>query len=138
MPGLDQTQRDAHHDREDTLLHLTRVLRAEDDHLHALEVDLDGGRAAHALGEAVGGELASVVDDEVGLAEVLELFLRRADEHVVLQRVTSAPNPTTRRGYGTYHEQGVIGPSTDDPDLDAVLRIPLRDDGSAALFRAWR
>lgn len=25
----------------------------------------------------------------------------------------------------TYHEQGVIGPCTDDPDFDAVLRIPL-------------
>ena len=94
MPELDQTQRDAHHDREDTLLHLTRVLRAEDDHLHALEVDLDGGRAAHALGEAVGGELTGVVDDEVGLAKVLELFLRRADEHVVLRRVTVSAEPS--------------------------------------------
>ena len=80
----DVTRWTAHHNGEDTLLHLAGVLGAEDDHLHALEVDLDGGSRAHALGEAVGGELAGIVDDEVGLAEVLKLFFRRSDEHVVL------------------------------------------------------
>ena len=80
----DVTRWTAHHNGEDALLHLAGVLGAQDDHLHALEVDLDGGRRAHSLGEAVGGELSSVVDDEVGLAEVLKLFFRRSDEHVVL------------------------------------------------------
>jgi hypothetical protein len=93
------------HDGEDALLHLAGVLCAEDDHLHALEVDLDGGGGAHALGEAVSGELAGVVDDKVGLAELGELVLGGADEHVV-------------------HEEGVVGAGTDDADLDAVLGIP--------------
>ena len=75
---------DAYHDGEDTLLHLTGVLSAEDDHLHTLEVDLDGGRGGHALGETVGGELAGVVDDEVGFTEIRELLLVRSDKHVVL------------------------------------------------------
>ena len=74
-----------YHDGEDTLLHLTGVLSAEDDHLHTLEVDLYGGRGGHALGETVGGELAGVVDDEVGLAKVGQLLLRRAYQHVVLR-----------------------------------------------------
>ena len=74
-----------YHNREYTLLHLTGVLRSEDNHLHALEVDLDGGGRGHALREAVRGELAGVVDDEVGLAEVGELLLRRAYQHVVLR-----------------------------------------------------
>ena len=73
-----------HHDGEDALLHLAGVLCAEDDHLHALEVDLDAGRRAHALREAVGGELAGVVDDEVGLAKVCELLFGGSDKHVVL------------------------------------------------------
>ena len=73
------------HDAEDTLLHLAGVFSTEDDHLHTLEVDLDGGGRGHALREAVGGELTSIVNDEVGFAEVGELLLRRADEHVVLK-----------------------------------------------------
>ena len=81
----DVTRWTAHHNGEDALLHLAGVLGAQDDHLHALEVDLDGGRRAHALGEAVGGELTGVVDDEVGLAEVCELLFRRAYQHVVLR-----------------------------------------------------
>ncbi len=93
------------HDREDALLHLTGVLGAEDDHLVALEVDLDRGGGGHAGGEAVGGELAGVVDDEVGLAKVLELLLGRADEHVV-------------------HEERVVGTAANDADLDAVLGVP--------------
>ena len=76
-----------YHDGEDALLHLARVLGAKNDHLHAIEVDLDGGGRGHALREAVRRELARVVNDEVGLAEVLELLFRRADEHVVLDGV---------------------------------------------------
>lgn len=97
----------AHHDGENTLLHLSSVLGTKDDHLHALEVDLDGSRGSHAGGEPIGWELASVVDDEVWLAKVLKLGLRRSDKHVV-------------------HEEGVVGTCADDPDLDAVLGIPLR------------
>ena len=82
-------ERGSYHDGEDTLLHLTGVLSTEDDHLHPLEVDLDRGSGRHALREAVRRELAGVVDDEVGLAEVLQFFFRRADEHVVLERMVS-------------------------------------------------
>jgi hypothetical protein len=69
------------HDGEDTLLHLTGVLGTENDHLATLEVDLDGRLRGHAGGETVGGELAGVIDGEIGCAEVLELLLGRADEH---------------------------------------------------------
>ena len=82
MRNIDQ--RRTYHDGEDTLLHLASVFRTEDDHLHALEVDLHGRCRRHALREAVRRELASVVDDEVRLAKVSQLFWRRPDEHVVL------------------------------------------------------
>ena len=76
----------AYHNREDTLLHFTRVFGAKDDHFHTLKVDLHRRSAAHTLGESVGRELASVVDDEVGLAKVRQFFLSRADQHIVLGR----------------------------------------------------
>ena len=103
---LTDRRRGTNHDGEDTLLHLTGVLGTKDDHLHPLEVDLDARGRAHALGEAVRGELAGVVDDKVGLAKVGKLRLGRADEHVV-------------------HEEGVVGAGADHADLDAVLGIPL-------------
>jgi hypothetical protein len=71
----------AHHQTEDTLLHLSGVLGTEDDHLLPLEVDLDGSLGGHSSGEPVGGELSSVVDDEVGLSELLELFGGGSDQH---------------------------------------------------------
>jgi len=74
----------AHHNGEDSLLHFSGILCAENDHFHALEVDLNRGGRAHALGEAIGGELTSIVDDEVGLAKVGKLFISGADKHVVL------------------------------------------------------
>jgi hypothetical protein len=75
-----------HHDGKDTLLHFSRVFRSENDHFHTLEVDLDGRRTAHTLGKAVRRELASVVDDKIGLAKVGEFFFRWTDQHVVLER----------------------------------------------------
>jgi len=56
----------------------------QDDHLVTLEVDGNGGGRGHTGSKSVGRELTSVVDDEVGLAEVLELFRGRSDKHVVL------------------------------------------------------
>jgi hypothetical protein len=94
------------HNGEDPLLHLSSVLGTENNHLHTLEVDLDGCVRRHAGRETVRGELAGVVDDKVGLAELLELLLSRADEHVV-------------------HEEGVVGSCADHSDLDAVFGIPL-------------
>lgn len=73
-----------YHHREDTLLHLTRIFGTKDHHFHTLEVDFDRGCGAHALGEAVSGELTGVVDDEVGLAELCELLFGGSDKHVVL------------------------------------------------------
>ena len=72
------------HDREDTLLHLSRVLGAEDDHFHTLEVDLDRGGRAHTLGESVGRELSGIVDDEVWFTKVAELLFGWSDQHIVL------------------------------------------------------
>lgn len=74
-----------HHDGEDTFLHLSGILGTEDDHLHALEVDFNGGCGRHALRESVGGELTGIVDDEVGFTEVLQLFFSGSDKHVVLR-----------------------------------------------------
>lgn len=68
-----------YHDREDTLLHLTGILSAEDDHLHTLEVDLDRGSGTHTLGKAIGRELASIIDNEVRFAEVAQLLLGWSD-----------------------------------------------------------
>ena len=73
------------HDGEDTLLHLSSIFRTQDDHFHTLEVDLDRGSTAHTLGKAVGRELTRVVNDKVGLAKISQLFLRRANQHVVLE-----------------------------------------------------
>lgn len=73
-----------YHNREYTLLHLTGVLRSEDNHLHTLEVDLNGSCRRHALGESVCRELTSIVNDEIGLAEISKLFFRWSNQHVVL------------------------------------------------------
>lgn len=89
---------------EDALLHLTGVLGTQDDHLLGGEVDGDRGGRGHALGVAVGGELAGIVDGVVGV-EVLELLAGRADEHV-------------------SHEEGMVGASADDTDADSVLFVP--------------
>lgn len=89
---------------EDTLLHLTGILRAEDDHLLVGKVDGNGGGRGHTLGVAVGRERTGVVDHVVGV-EVLELLGRRADEHVA-------------------HEEGMVGTGADDPDADPVSLIP--------------
>ena len=91
---------------EDTLLHLTSVLGTEDDHFLLGEVDGHGGAGGHALGESVGGELASIVDDVVG-GEVLKLLTRGPDEHVP-------------------HEEGVVGASADNAHSDPVLLVPSR------------
>ncbi len=93
------------HDGEDALLHLAGVLGAEDDRLASLEVEVDAGLRRHPFGQAIGGELAGVVDDEVRLAEVSEFLGGWADEHRV-------------------HEQGVIRPRADDADLQPILGVP--------------
>lgn len=59
------------HDGKDAFLHFACVFCAEDDHFHALKVDFHRGGGAHALGETVGGELSSVVNDEIRFAELL-------------------------------------------------------------------
>jgi hypothetical protein len=103
------TEFDGHevvHNGEDTLLHLSGVLGTEDNHLHALEVDLDGCGRSHTGSETVRRELAGVVNNKVGLAKLLELVLGGTDEHVV-------------------HEEGVVGSCADHSDLDAVLGVPL-------------
>jgi len=112
-----------YHDREDTLLHFTSILSAEDNHLHALKIDFNRGGGAHTLGETVGGELTSIVDDKVGLAKVFELLLGRANEHVVLRHVRNNMKSDWRPM--AYHEKGMVSTSTDDSDLDAVFGIPL-------------
>ena len=61
-----------------------------------------------ALDAAICALVARVIDHEVGLAEILELLGRRPDQQVV-------------------HEERVISPRADDPDLDAVGWVPARE-----------
>jgi len=71
----------AHHDREDSFLHFSSVLSAEDDHLVTLEVDLDGSLRSHTGSETIRRELSSVVNGEIRSSEFGELLLRRSDKH---------------------------------------------------------
>mmetsp|Transcript_8261 Transcript_8261/g.21329 ORF Transcript_8261/g.21329 Transcript_8261/m.21329 type:complete len:255 (-) Transcript_8261:70-834(-) len=107
-----------HHEREHALLHLTRVLRAEHDHLSALEVEVDRARRRHAIDIAVRREGARVIDDEVR-DEVVELILRAWDEHVP-------------------HEERVVRPRAHDADLHAVVLVmpSIRVNHKETLLRA--
>ena len=87
-----------YHNREYTLLHLTGVLRSEDNHLHTLEVDLNGSCRRHALGESVCRELTSIVDDEIGFTKVCELLFGWADKHVVLKSKSKRSKYRTNEG----------------------------------------
>jgi hypothetical protein len=89
---------------EDTLLHLSGVLRTEDNHLLFRKVDCNRGSRSHALSISVGGERSSVVNGVVWV-EVLEIFSLRSDEHV-------------------SHEQSMVCTSADDSNSDAVFFIP--------------
>jgi hypothetical protein len=77
--------RKTYHDRENALFHFTSVFRAKDDHLHTLEVYLDGSSRTHAFCKTVGRKLTSIVDNEIGLAKVAELLFGRADKHIMLK-----------------------------------------------------
>jgi hypothetical protein len=113
-----------YHDREDTLFHFARIFSTEDNHLHALEVDFHRGGRAHTLCEAVGGELASVVDDEIGLAKVGELSFSRSNEHVMLINKNQRNKGLDFRE-AAYHKQGMVRSGTNDSNFNAVFRIPL-------------
>ena len=94
-------------DGEDALLHLAGVFGTQYDHLFLREVDRDGGGGRHAGGEAICGEGAGIVDDIVRV-ETLELFCRRADQHVA-------------------HEEGMVGTGADNAHADAVALVPARE-----------
>eukprot|EP01137_Pigoraptor_chileana_P000325 Opistho-2@36320 len=93
------------HDRKHALLHLSRILRAQNDHFAAPKVKRNARGARHALCVTIGREFASVVNCVIGLAKVLELLHSRADEHIV-------------------HEECVVCARTHDTDLNAVAGIP--------------
>lgn len=86
------------------LLHLASIFGTQNDHLLLLEVDGHGGVGCHGSGISVGRESTGVVDDIVGV-EVLQLFPRGTDEHVV-------------------HEQSMVGTRADDTHVDAVALVP--------------
>lgn len=96
---------DVVHEGEDALLHLAGVLGAKDDHLAPSQAQAHAGGRCHSLCVSVGRELAGVVDDEVGLAEVEQLLVGRAHHHVA-------------------DEQGVVGTRADDAHLELVLGHP--------------
>ena len=96
---------DVVHDGEDSLLHLTGVLGAQDHHFAAAEAQGDTRVSGDSGDRWVGGMAARVVDDIVGRTKVLELFGGGPNQHVV-------------------HEERVIGPRADDADFDLVIGIP--------------
>ncbi|KAH3686254.1 hypothetical protein WICPIJ_002751 [Wickerhamomyces pijperi] len=93
------------HHSEDPLLHLTSVLGTQDNHLHVLEVDLDRSRGGHTLSVDVGWELTSVVNCEIWLTKVLQLFVGRLDQHI-------------------SHEQSMVSSGTHNSNLQSVLWVP--------------
>ncbi|GIX63970.1 uncharacterized protein BcabD6B2_34050 [Babesia caballi] len=93
-----------HHEREDALFHLARILRPQNHHLHPLVAQADGRRARNALGVAVAREGARVVEHEVRL-EGAQLLRGRLDQQVL-------------------HKERVVRARADDPHADAVLRVP--------------
>mmetsp|Transcript_25265 Transcript_25265/g.80303 ORF Transcript_25265/g.80303 Transcript_25265/m.80303 type:complete len:275 (+) Transcript_25265:457-1281(+) len=97
------------HDREDALLHLASVLRAQDDHLSPLEGHGDGGRRGHAFGLPVAREDARVEDHEglvrAGLLEEVHLVLLRRHKHIL-------------------HEECVVGARRYHADGNAVVLVP--------------
>jgi hypothetical protein len=113
-----------HHNGEDTLLHLTSIFRAEDDHFHSFEVDLDRRCRTHTLCKTIGRKLTSIIDYEIGFAEFCELRFCRTDEHVILLGI-DYQTQYQRCHCIAYHEQGMVCPGTDDADFDSVLWIPL-------------
>ena len=58
--------------------------------------------------ETIRRKRAGVVDDQVGIAEVFQLMLRRPDEHGM-------------------HEERVIWPRANDANLDAIFWVPPRE-----------
>ena len=91
------------HNGEHALFHFTGVLRAKNDHLLSFKIEVDTRGRGHTVGVPIGRKLAGVENDIIGF-KVCQLFGRRSNQHGV-------------------DEQGVIGASTDDANLDLVLRI---------------
>ena len=80
-----QPDKKPYHNRKDAFFHFTSVFSSKDDHLHTLEVYLNGSSRTHAFCEAIGRKLTSIVDDEIGFTKGLELLFSRADKHVMLK-----------------------------------------------------
>ena len=89
---------------EDTLLHLTSVFSAKDDHLLLSEIDSNTGGAGHARRISVCREGTGIVYYIVWV-EVLKLRTLWADQHIA-------------------HEQGVVGAGADHPNVDPVSLVP--------------
>jgi len=113
-----------YHDREDTLLHLSSIFSAKDDHLHTLEIDFHRSRRTHALCESVSWKLASIVDDEIGLSKFCQLLWCGSDQHVMLVMMISFQE-SKLEDKKTYHEERMVRSGTDDTNFDSVPWIPL-------------
>ena len=72
-----------------------------------LEAQVDAGPRGHLVRVRIGGKLAGVEDHVVRLAEIGQFGLGRSQQHVV-------------------HEQGMIGPSADHADFEAIAAGPSR------------
>jgi len=81
----------------------------EDNHLHALKVDLHTCRGGHTRSEAIRGELTRIVNNEVWVSKVGKFVRGWSDEHVV-------------------HEQRMVRAGTNNADFDAILGVPLKGE----------
>ena len=95
------------HDGEDSLLHFSCILTAEDEEFAQAEVDADGSIVDHIGDELVGSEFTSVEDVVVSsIGEVfLQLLRGGLDQHV-------------------SHKESVVGTGAYHTDLDSLVLVP--------------
>ena len=89
---------------KDALLHLTRILRAQNHHLLLRKVDRDRRSRRHPGRVSVRREGTGIIDGVIGL-EMLQFLSRGTNEHVP-------------------HEQRMVSSGTDDSNIDPVSFIP--------------
>ena len=129
------------HDREDRLLDLTAVLGAHHEDHALLEVDEDGGLGVGAEDLRVELEGGRGHHAEVGVAEVAQLLLVRAHEHLVdeerlARELADGDDLAGVAAVGprqaVHHEEAALGEVTDDLALDLLVALDAKGHVDAA------
>ena len=89
---------------EDTLLHLTRILGTQNNHLLVRKVDRDRRSRRHPRRESIRRKRTGIINRIVRF-EMLQLLSRRTNKHIP-------------------HEQGMVSSGADDSNIDPVSFIP--------------